>query len=150
MDDGTCIHFNGVQNELCKRGVRYAQFAPGMPCIQLIHKSARGGTYLRAGEAPAETKPFPGAQPKKRCPFYAEPTSEQVQADRADSDAWMKKTLAAVKAAAAWRVKPKPAQDRIGTVECPVCNGKLHLRQSARNGHVHGKCETVNCVEWME
>lgn len=150
MNNGQCMHFNGTQNELCKRGVRYAQFEPGMPCIQLMHKSASGGTYLRAGEVPAETKPFPRAQPKERCPFYAEPTAEQVQADRAEFDAYMEKTFAAINVARAWRVKPKPAQDRSGTVECPVCKGKLHLSQSAYNGHVHGKCETADCVQWME
>ena len=147
---GECVYSNGAQNKLCKRGVAYAQFQPGMPCIQLIHKSARGGTYLRPGEIPAETKPFPGAQPKERCPFYEEPTDEQVQADRADTEASMNKTLAAIKVASQWRVKPKPAQDRRGVVECPICNGKLHLSQSSYNGHVHGKCETADCVSWME
>lgn len=148
--DGQCMHFNGSQNKLCKRGVSYAQFQPGMPCIQLIHKSARGGTYLRAGEVPAETKPFPGAQPKERCPFYEEPTDEQVQAERAESDAAMESHFAAIKVASQWRVKPKPAADRRGTVECPICKGALHLSQSAYNGHVHGKCETQDCVSWME
>jgi hypothetical protein len=28
--------------------------------------------------------------------------------------------------------------------------GWLHLSQSAYNGHVHGKCETDDCVSWME
>jgi hypothetical protein len=150
MNHGSCIHFNGALNELCKRGVRYEQFRPGLPCIQFIHKSARGGTYLKAGEAPTETKPFPGAQPKERCPFYAEPTTEQVQADREELDASLAKTVAGIKVASAWRVKPKPAQDRREVVECPVCKGRLHLSQSAYNGHVHGKCETERCVSWME
>ena len=150
MNEGTCIHFNGVQNDTCKRGVRYDQFARGKPCIQFIQKSARGGTYLRAGELPAETKPFFGALPKESCAFYEEPTAEQVQADRAEIDAHFVKTIAAIKVSSAWRLKPKPASDRQDVVECPVCKGKLHLSQSAYNGHVHGKCETADCVEWME
>ncbi len=150
MTDGQCMHFNGMQHELCKRGVRYDRFKPGKPCIQLLHKSARGGTYLRAGEVPAETKPFPGAQAKECCPFYAELSAKEVQDERAASDAHLEKTIAAIKVAGAWRVRPKPAQDRSGTVECPVCKGKLHLSQSAYNGHVHGKCETADCVAWME
>jgi hypothetical protein len=150
MKYGQCIHFTGVQHKLCGRGVRYDQFAPGMPCIQFMQRSARGGTYLKAGEVPNETKPYPGAQPKERCPFYAEPTAEQVQADRAAMDAHLEKTMAAIKVAGAWRVKPKPAQDRRDTVECPVCKGRLHLNQSAYNGHVNGKCETADCVAWME
>lgn len=35
-------------------------------------------------------------------------------------------------------------------VECPACNGRLHLSIAAYNGHVHGKCETPGCVSWME
>lgn len=31
-----------------------------------------------------------------------------------------------------------------------ACGGKLHLSQSSYNGHVHGKCETPDCVSWME
>lgn len=150
MNHGQCIHFNGALNELCKRVVRYEQFRPGLPCIQWIAKSARGGTYLKAGEEPAEKRPFPGAHPPDRCPFYAEPDDEAVQKDRAALDAAMERTLAAIRVASEWRVKPKPTQDRREVIECPVCKGRLHLGQSAYNGHVHGKCETADCVSWME
>ena len=37
-----------------------------------------------------------------------------------------------------------------GTVECPVCKGKLHLKHTGYNSHVWGKCETENCLSWME
>ena len=46
-----------------------------------------------------------------------------------------------------WRKKPFGKQE---VIECPVCKGKLHLSQSSYNGHVHGKCETPNCVACME
>lgn len=150
MNHGTCVHFNGVQNALCKRGVRYAQFDGPMPCIKFIEKSARGGTYLRAGEVAAERKPWPGAEKAKPCPFYEDPTDEAIQADRIESDASLERHFAALKVASTWRVKPKPAQDRRGVVECPICKGALHLSQSAYNGHVHGRCETPGCVSWME
>jgi hypothetical protein len=150
MRHGQCIHFNGVQNELCKRGVRYDQFKDGKPCIQFIEKSARGGTYLEPGEKAAERKPFPNATPPERCPFYAEPSDDEVQKDREELDAAMKRTMAAIKVASEWRVRPKPQADRIEVIECPCCKGRLHLSQSAYNGHVHGKCETDGCVSWME
>lgn len=152
MKHGTCMHFNGVQNDMCKRGVSYEVNWPAgpKPCIQLLHKSARGGTYLKPGEEPAETKPFPGADKAKPCPLYQEPTSEEVQADREDSERSLARTFAAIKVAGAWRVKPKPVTDRYEVVECPVCKGRLHLSQSSYNGHVHGKCETEACVSWME
>lgn len=152
MRHGTCIHFNGVMNDRCKRGVSYEVMWPSgpKPCIQFMHKSARGGTYLKPGEEPAETKPFPGADKAKPCPLYQEPTSEAVQADMEAFEAARARTFAAIKVADTWRVKPKPAEDRFEVVECPVCNGRLHLRQSAYNGHVHGNCETDGCVSWME
>ena len=152
MKHGTCTHFNGVQNDRCKRGVSYKVNWPtgSMPCIKLLHTSARGGTYLKPGEVPAETKPFPGADKAKPCPFYQEPTSEQVQADREEDEAHLAKTFAGIKVAGAWRVRPKPAADRFEVVECPICKGRLHLRQSAYNGHVHGRCETEACVSWIE
>jgi ssDNA-binding Zn-finger/Zn-ribbon topoisomerase 1 len=150
MKHGACIHHNGHQHKLCSRGVAYAQFYPGSPCIQTISKSARGGTYLRPGEIPAETKPFPGAQPPERCPFFQLPTDDQVQADRAETEVWLQRTEVALKVAAEWRVRPKPSQDRAEVVECPLCKGKLHLSQSSYNGHVHGACETPDCVRWME
>lgn len=44
----------------------------------------------------------------------------------------------------------KNRRGKAETIACPVCEGKLHLAQAAYNGHVHGQCETKNCVSWME
>jgi len=148
MNHGTCIHFNGSMNELCQRGVKYAQFHPGIPCIKFIEKSARGGTYLRPGEVAAERKPW--KYEGKPCPLYQEPTNEQVEADRQEDEAMFKRHVVALQVSSKWRVKPKPATDRHEVVECPICKGRLHLSQSSYNGHVHGKCETEGCVSWME
>jgi hypothetical protein len=49
---------------------------------------------------------------------------------------------------AAWRNKPPRGKQEV--IECPACSGRLHLSQSAYNGHVHGRCETPGCVDWME
>lgn len=38
-----------------------------------------------------------------------------------------------------------------GKVPCPTgCGGVLTLTHSAFNGHVHGFCDTENCLQWME
>ena len=38
-----------------------------------------------------------------------------------------------------------------GIEVCPQCGGKLHwTRAISYNGHVHAKCETENCLAWME
>jgi len=48
----------------------------------------------------------------------------------------------------AWR--KKEPQGKAEVIECPVCKGKLHLSQSSYNWHVHGHCETKDCLSWME
>lgn len=149
-DHGRCRHFNGVQNETCDKGVRYDQFFPGMPCIQWIEESVRGDTFLRAGEDPVRRVPRFRVQPPDRCQFYDEPTHEEVQQYRKQRDEDMARTEAAFEVAKNWRVTPKPDHDRHEVVVCPCCNGKIHLSQSAYNGHVHGICETKGCVSWME
>jgi len=37
----------------------------------------------------------------------------------------------------------------VGTIKCPKCGGKLNYH-IANNGHVHGKCETGGCLDWMQ
>lgn len=49
-----------------------------------------------------------------------------------------------------WRTKPKPSHDKQEVIKCPACDGRLHLRQSAYNGHVWAKCETSDCVGFIE
>jgi len=38
----------------------------------------------------------------------------------------------------------------IGEIECPECGGTIHYRVSSYNGHTLGRCETRNCVSWIE
>ena len=38
----------------------------------------------------------------------------------------------------------------VGETECPICHvGTLHY-SVAGNGHIHGQCATVDCVNWLE
>lgn len=37
-----------------------------------------------------------------------------------------------------------------GTVECPVCKGRLAWARDSHNGHLHGQCETDGCLRWMQ
>lgn len=108
------------------------------------------GTYIKAGEAEVREEIDRRGQVEIPCALLQLPTAEQVQESRLSCDAHWEKTIVALKVASAWRVKPKPAQDRYEVIECPICRGKLHLSQSSYNGHVHGKCETEGCVSWME
>lgn len=161
MNKGTCIHFTGLRDrkDCCKAGVNYAEAfdisKPGimlrLPCIQYRILPAHGrGTYIKAGAATVRKEIDRRGETMAACPHFAEPTDEEIERDRRESDEHLERTLAAIKVSSEWRVKPKPAQDRREVVECPICKGRLHLSQSSYNGHVHGKCETDKCVSWME
>lgn len=64
-------------------------------------------------------------------------------------DARTKKVFAVLAGIAAWRKQHK-GKSHAEVVECPACKGRLHLRIAAVNGHVWGRCETADCVSWVE
>ena len=164
MSPGTCIHYDGREviqpHGCCRAGVEYAKAfgAEGglflrLPCQQYRTKpvgNGMRGTYIKACEPEVREEIDRRGQKEIPCALLQLPTPEQVQESRRDCDAHWEKTMVALKVAGAWRIKPKPAQDRAEVIECPICKGKLHLSQSSYNGHVHGKCETEGCVSWME
>ena len=81
-----------------------------------------------------------------KCPKFEEPTDDEVAAFEAESDRRLNNVFAALKLVD--EIKPKPGTT--GAVECPVCQGKVNWSCSSHNGHVWGKCETEDCVAWME
>jgi hypothetical protein len=46
--------------------------------------------------------------------------------------------------------KKKPKKPIVDTIKCPKCNGILHFSKSSYNGHIWGKCETEDCLSWMQ
>lgn len=123
-----CVHFTGVQHEVCKAGVRYDSFAKnaGLPCIRLG-----------------------GARPGNSCDKKQLPTEEEIQKHEDEIEATLKRfrTVAPV----IEKVKKEHKGTSWKGVEvCPVCNGRLHMTHAAYNGHVWGKCETQGCLAWME
>ena len=162
MRRGQCIHFNGIgdSGKKCEAGVCYdTQFntpkSPGMflrmACFRENEVRLDGrGTRIHAGEE-SRMEPFDRrGETMIPCELFREPTAEEIQKDRIEMDAHLERTKAALAVARAWRVKPKPSANRHEIVECPLCKGRLHLTQSSYNGHVHGACETNDCVRWME
>lgn len=82
------------------------------------------------------------------CPKWQRRSIEHAEA-RADSIERTMNRMAIVDPVVnAWR--DKPPRGKAEVIECPACKGRLHLSQSAYNGHVHAKCETPGCVAWME
>lgn len=136
-----CIHFNGIQNKACKAGVVYddldkenrVEYRAGLPCF---HSDSSIAQRL-------------GGKPQCHCPHVQFPTEEEAQKEVDEMDREMEKFTVALTTVAPIR-KAHKGKDWQGIVECPICNGKLHVRHSGYNNHVWVKCETVNCVAWIE
>lgn len=113
--------------------------------LKTIKKVATGTSQIKWGPC-IEGHTLP--DPKAHCPHWIRRTREHAE-QRADS---LQRTLDKMTlldpVVSAWRVKLPKGKAEI--IECPVCHGRLHLSQSSYNGHVHGKCETADCVAWME
>lgn len=158
MNHGTCIHFNGILNDCCSAGVNYhdafgheAGMALRMPCILFMERpKGRPGTHVRQGDEVVRVPVDRRGHQCMACEKRQEPTDDQVQQWRKESDAALHRSMLGLQVASKWRVRPKPQEDRHEVITCPACGGRLHLSQSSVNGHVHGRCETAECVHWME
>ena len=91
---------------------------------------------------------FEGGCPVSCKQFESIGIAEVVKGDQ-QMDAAIAKTLAAMAVVPAIKKEHK-GKDWHGVVECPVCRGSLYVSHAAYNGHVHGNCETPDCVSWME
>ena len=87
--------------------------------------------------------------PLQHCPKWVRRTREHAEARAVSMEKAIHRLTVVMPVVKKWR-SPKPYENKNGVITCPVCGGKLHLSQSAYNGHVWGKCETDHCVGWME
>jgi len=129
---GKCKHFNGVSNEKCEAGVCYKELA-GEPTA---------GYVMRLPCLPDTPKAV-------TCIKREEPTPEEIAASEAKIKEASERFMLALPIIKDMKQKYRK-QSAEEVRECPVCKGKLHLAISAYNGHVWGKCETENCLAWME
>ncbi len=82
------------------------------------------------------------------CPKWERRSLEHAE-KRADGiEKSMKQLTIAAPFISAWRKKLPLGKQEV--VECPVCKGRLHLSQSSYNGHVHVKCSTPDCINFIE
>lgn len=139
--EGRCNHYRGIWGPgmkdiaTCEAGVNYRDLArttePGwvrkLPCTRPI------------GNATVDEQ--------VTCDKRLMPTKEQIEA----YDAWVDEHMNIVgKAMTACREHAGGKRGVRGSVECPACKGKLHYSVAAYNGHLWGKCETPECLSWMQ
>ena len=151
---GKCVHFNGSQNAACNAGINYADaFGPlyrrscRAPCLQEYKSHERVD-----GKMVPIWKPWHRAPGEEMtCPKFRPPTDEEIAADDADTQSVLDRMRVVMTVVSKWRTWTKSHRvAKQGVIECPACKGRLHLSQAAYNGHVWGKCETKDCVSWME
>lgn len=135
-----CVHFNGMfHNEKCKTGVVYNQV------------TTKGSFQYRSGErSPVYTLHQIGPCHRQKadafkagcCSEAKWPTREQAELKVQEEERHFRQITKA-------RALIAKQNHKSGTVKCPECKKELHYRV-ASNGHIHAKCETPLCLNWME
>ena len=126
---GRCVHFTGVQHDVCHAGVRYADVRGtttrpfGLPCIQ---QYANGATCSKAQW----------------------PTRDEAEAEEAQFQAAYARIRTCLKAITE---KHGTARGVVDVMSCPTgCGGTLRYSIASYNGHIHGQCSTKGCATWMQ
>lgn len=140
-----CTHYNGLsgrgmaddsKTRCCDAGIVYLT-------VKSTDESVKGfARYpcFREGES-------------VQCPRRHFPTPEEVAAEVAEKNAHFEQMCLAMRAAQedAKAKGFKKGSGGGGKVPCPVCKtGTLHYSVAGYNGHMHGRCETKECVAWMQ
>lgn len=146
MNKTTCKHFNGIQHDCCDAGVNYKSvttdpdqqtgWALRIPCI----------TERKGALSPGQQEHY---DRRGTCAKFELPTKEEVEAYEQEVKEHTARFVVVMKVIEPLRKQHK-GKDWAGVIECPICKGKLHIRHAAYNGHVHGQCETKDCMSWME
>lgn len=128
--EGKCLHFNGTKNDACEAGVNYEALADnGKPLFDVLPCFGKG--------LPCE----------KVCEKKLLPTKDQVAAWKEYTNGRLVHTVEAIAIITKQNDEDKKGR---GIIVCPACQGKLHYSVASYNGHVHGSCETQECLQWMQ
>ena len=141
MKKGVCKHYNGT-------GLGPKNLVGGKHCCEVgvcIRDLVGGPDFGWAVRTPC----FKDHKTDVACDKYEEPTAKELSAYKAETRRLLKRmelTFPLIE-----KVKREnKGKDATGIVECPVCKGRLCWSHAAYNGHVWGRCETKDCLAWME
>jgi hypothetical protein len=131
-----CNHYRGMhEKDKCEAGIEFAslenygtrQFSKSCPCYG------------------------PGQGECERAEY---PTAEEMaahDAELAERFERVTRTRAAIVeyCGGPWK-RGEPGKN--GVIDCPACGNKdcLQFSRSSYNGHIHARCNTEDCVSWME
>lgn len=130
----TCEHRTGFVEKQCRAGVVFAELRatlppdaiPAWPCFW-----------------------YEGCKPNMQCGKF-EPVGLKVLQDK---EVAIQATIARIKLSMPFIASIKQefkGQNFVGTRQCPVCSKTLSIRHAAYNGHVAVRCETEDCLNFME
>lgn len=134
-EKGRCIHYNGTINKKCGAGIVYTAVTKAgdgivfdrMPCF-----SQNGIAGL--------------------CTACQYPSEKEIKdSDRELGEHIQKMT--AVRRAIVADIKAKNAANRSfsSMIDCPLCDGKVSYSYAGSyNRHIHARCSTAGCVNWIE
>lgn len=86
--------------------------------------------------------------PCSHCPKWQRHTLMSAEKYADDVEKSIQRMMIVDPVIEAWRTKPPMGKSEV--IQCPACNGRLHLSQAASNGHVRAKCKTNECVNFIE
>lgn len=132
-----CKHYNGTVNETCKAGVKYTDVKllgesgpPSFPCFK--DNNPLGATC-------------------EKCEFRTPEEVAEMERKQAERFEAIGKARGAIVAhlGGPWK-KGTPGAN--GVIDCPACGkpGALHFSRAGYNGHIHARCQSAGCVNWME
>jgi hypothetical protein len=145
MNAATCLHFNGTRgNTFCRAGVAYESVIAEPERVM--------GKLLRLPCHKELPWPRPSegqlAEFAKRgtCAKFQAPTEAELLAHETEIERLSRHTTAA---RAAIIAKADGKRGVRGAIPCPVC-GKWLAYEIQSNGHVHARCQTPACLNWLE
>ena len=125
MKKGYCIHFNGIECEICKKGIKYSDVMKGNEKGAFFYPCVKKYSILET----------------VTCPEYQDPTDEQVE----NSLKEQKERLTLIESAL---YVIRESDETRGVIKCPKCGNELHFVKH-ENRHIWGKCKTPDCLGWM-
>lgn len=148
MRPNTCKHFRGTfHNKTCHAGVCYNDVVPDpgnmlgwilrLPCHKTLDMDNPSKNQVESFNQ------------RGTCDKYEEPTAAEIADDEVAIAAMIRNFESSLPLIAKVKQEHK-GTNWIGIDVCPVCKGTLHMTHAASNGHVWGKCETPNCLNWAE
>lgn len=152
-----CIHYSGCLNDKCNSGHRYLDLARPLSSEEMTWRKKNYPSLPTAHTAISRRVPCGANNDVHTCTDFRLPTKEQVIEYKAKSDAFIAqfmKRMVVVRPAIEADIETRNMKKRScqGIIDCPACAaGKVHYSYAGNvNGHIHARCTTKGCVEWME